>query len=287
MELYICSLSWEGCTKQAYVLYYVPLQPPSGFLQWQRYRFGDEALWEPFSLCYPADWWALKHCLFQGSFCPALLVILHPAQSHCCGLLLLLLWDGIAQVCPFGAWLPGLHSWPSGTEWTGEEKPAPVIWFCREGRSPSPPLDYEYRVLILSSGGLSGGKPLFTPCDGWIGLWLVTIYGLDSSKSTGKVEARLQALCLFGCATSSSVWASKKALKSLTLLQVQLTAQSPAMGGIRQPSETPCPASLVGVAEAEPRLRALPKKAKTYFWHWNGFLFQASLGSSLVVYPRI
>lgn len=96
--------------------------------------------------------------------------------------------------------------------WRGKTSSSDLI--LQRGRSPSSPLDYEYHLFILSSRGLSGQKPLFTPCERRTELQLVTIYGSDSSKSTGKVEARLQVLCSYHCATSPSVWVLKKAFKS-------------------------------------------------------------------------
>lgn len=221
------------CLFEASLCIVLPPQPTSGFLQWQGYWLGYEALREPLLFCCPADWWAPQTLLVPRQFLPSSISVFAPSQVT-------LLWATASVGCNcsgthFGVWLPGLalHSWPSGTEWYWRRKTCSGDLILQKGRSPSPPLDCEYHLLILSLGGLSGQKPPFTPCEG---LWLVTIYGQDSTKSAGKVEARLQVLCLYGYGTSSSVWALKKAFKSLTLLQVWLTAQSPAMGGIRQPS---------------------------------------------------
>lgn len=195
-------------------LYCVLPQPTPSFLQWQRH-------WSPPALQQTDG--HLKHYLFLGSFSPAILAILLLAQS--------LLWAAAPVGCNCSVLVWCLAAW-SGccpaflAKWywvNWRRKTCSSDLILQRGRSPSPPLDYEYHLLILSSGGLPGQKPLFTPCEGRTGLWLVTIYGLDSSKSTGKVEARLQILCLYGCATSSGVWALKKAFKSLTLWQVQLS----------------------------------------------------------------
>ena len=129
----------------------------------------------------------LQRCLFLGSFCPQVLVILLPAQLHCCRLLLLrgVITDVLGQCLAYwSSCCPAfLAKWYRVT-WRGKTSSDNLI--LRRRRSPSSPLDYEYNLFILSSRDLSGQKPLFTPRGGRMELRLVTIYGLDSSKSTGR-----------------------------------------------------------------------------------------------------
>lgn len=246
LRLFFLNLEWT-CTfvhcpemlvwsKSVYCIMYLPNRHQA-FYGERGTDLGIKSSENPFPSAIQQTDGHLKHCLFLGSFSPAVLAILLLAPSHCCGLLLL--WDVIAQVLAWclAAWSSCCPAFLAKWSWVNwRRKTCSSDLILQRGRSPSRPLDYEYHLFILSSGGLSGQKPLFTPCKGRIGLWLVTIFCLDSSKSTGKVEARLQVLCPYGCATSSSVWTLKKAFRSLTLLQVQLTAQSLAMGGIGQPS---------------------------------------------------
>lgn len=144
-----------------------------------------------------------KHCLFLGSFWPQVLAILLPAQSQCCGLLLL--WDVIANVLVWclaywSSCCPAFLAKWCRVSWRGKTSSSNLI--LQRGRSPRSPLDYEYHLFILSSRGLSGQKPLFNPCEGRTELQVVPIYGSDSSKSYGEVEARLQVLCSYHGATS-------------------------------------------------------------------------------------
>lgn len=84
----------------------------------------------------------LKHCSFLGSFCPQVLVILLPAQSHC--------WVVIANVL---VWC--LAYWSSScpaflakcyrVSWRGKTSSGNLIW--QRGGSPSSPLDYEYHLF--------------------------------------------------------------------------------------------------------------------------------------------
>lgn len=135
-------------------------------------------------------------------------MILLLAQSHC--------WVVIAHVL---VWC--LAYWSSScpaflakwyrVSWRGKTSSGDLI--LQRGGSPSSPLDYEYHLFVLSSRGLSGQKPLFTPREGRTELRLVTISGSDSSKSTEEVEPKLQVLCFYRCAASPTVCVFKKASK--------------------------------------------------------------------------
>lgn len=194
---------------------YLP-NPHQVFVQWLRCTgLGERSSKNPFPSDIQQTNGLLKHCLFLGSFCPRVLALLLPAESHCCGLLLL--WDVIATVlvCCLAYWsscCPAFLAKWYRVSWRGKTSSGNLI--LQRGRSPSSPLDSEYHLLILSSRGLSGQKPLFTPREGRMELWVVTIYGSESSESTGEVKARLQVLCSYCCATSPSVWVLKKAFKS-------------------------------------------------------------------------
>ena len=88
-------IGWVACLEQVYVLHTSPTHIKFLYSEWGT-DLGVKSSEKPL----PSDiQWTnghLKHCLFLGSFCPQVLVILLPAQSHCCGLLLL--WDVIANV---------------------------------------------------------------------------------------------------------------------------------------------------------------------------------------------
>lgn len=128
-----------------------------------------------------------KHGLFLGSFCPQVLAILLPAQSRCCELLLL--WDVIANVLVWclaywSSCCPAFLAKWYRVSWRGKTSSGNLI--LQRDRSPSSPLDYEYHLFVLSSRGLSGQKPLFTPRTGRTEHQVVTISGSIAANPLGK-----------------------------------------------------------------------------------------------------
>lgn len=99
-----------------YCIMYLP-NPHQAFHGDRGTDLGTKSSENPFPCAVQQIDGRLKHCLFLGSFSPAVSAILLLAQPHWCGLLLL--WMELLR-CPFGARPPGLaaalHSWPSATE---------------------------------------------------------------------------------------------------------------------------------------------------------------------------
>lgn len=131
-------LGWVACLEQVYVLH---TSSPT-HIRFLYSEWGTELGVKSSEKPLPSDiQWTnghLKHCLFLGSFCPQVLVILLPARSHCCGLLLL--WDVIANVLVWclaywSSCCPAFLAKRCRVSWRGKTSSGNLIW--QGGRSPS------------------------------------------------------------------------------------------------------------------------------------------------------